>query len=72
MLTLVYALDGNSEINVELSIFEITGRKVLNKSFTGLNLSTQIDISALKEGLYTVQIKTSKGTKLNQKLVIIR
>jgi len=72
LLTLVYTSDINAGSAISLSIFDPTGRSVLNKSLNGTTGRYYIDISELNEGIYFVKAKTLNGTKLDHKLVIIR
>ncbi len=72
LLTLVYTGDTNGGSSINLSIFDPTGRSVLNKSLNGTTGRYYIDISELNEGIYFVKAQTTNGTKLDHKLVIIR
>ncbi len=52
--------------NAEASIYNILGKKIMNKSFSGV--SNQIDISNLKSGIYLVNI-TSENSSVTKKVV---
>ncbi len=47
--------------NAELSIFDLTGRKV--KSVSNINAQTSVNISDLSAGVYMVKIEAEEGTK---------
>ncbi|MGZ3905024.1 MAG: T9SS type A sorting domain-containing protein, partial [Bacteroidia bacterium] len=51
-----------------IQIFDLNGRNVLTQNTSG---TTTIDASGLKEGVYSVSIKTSNSL-INKKLIIVR
>ncbi|MEM9050627.1 MAG: T9SS type A sorting domain-containing protein [Bacteroidota bacterium] len=55
----------------EISIFEISGKKVAQKGSLNSNLTT-FDTSLLPEGMYVIEVTTSSGTKSRNKVVIAR
>ena len=52
-----------------ISIFNILGKQVMNKSFTASNTSEYIALPNLKTGVYIVQLTTEEG-KLNKKIIL--
>lgn len=55
---------------VEVEVFDINGRKVLNNKFNGnSNFNERLDVSRLNSGVYFVEIFTN-GKKATEKLII--
>ena len=57
----------NTKKEAVLSIYDMSGRIILNKNITD---QTIIDVADLKEGIYVLRIKTSDGITTNKKLII--
>ena len=55
----------------EISVFDISGKKVAQKSSLNSNLTT-FDTSVLPEGMYVIEVMTSSGTRSRNKVVIAR
>ena len=49
--------------NVTVEIFDLNGRKILNKNFPAGNEEIEIDIQQLPNGIYVVQFNTEEGVK---------
>jgi len=58
-------LNGNSSEITSLQIFSIQGKLIQELK----NISTDIDVSQLKTGIYFIEIKTSEGNKTIQKFI---
>ena len=57
--------------NVKIALFDLTGKKLLSKSFDikqGYN-SLNIDVSMLKRGFYLLRFKDNNGLTLTKKLI---
>lgn len=54
------AIKGLNDLNAQIEIFDLNGHKIMSKQ--NLNVS-DIDISALSNGLYLVRIKSDKQNK---------
>ncbi len=50
----------SNEMNAELEIYDVTGKRVMSKS--ELSNGVEIDLSALSAGLYIVQLKDQSGS----------
>jgi hypothetical protein len=61
-----FKIETGSSEKQNLQIFDINGKLVLNKNISG---NTNIDVSNLTEGIYTINITGSKDV-INKKLVI--
>ncbi len=55
--------------NVAVAVTDLTGKTIINKTITGNATSAQIDISALKAGIYLVIINND-GQKYYSKIVV--
>ena len=60
-------LDGNKEIN----IYDLNGRMVIQKHFSALTEVLELDVSALKSGIYFCRI-TTKDLSVTKKIIIQR
>ena len=58
-------LDGNKEIN----IYDVNGRMLIQKHFPALMEVLELDVSALKSGIYFCQI-TTKDLSITKKIII--
>ena len=58
-------LDGNKEIN----IYDLNGRMVIQKHFSALTEVLELDVSALKSGIYFCRI-TTKDLSITKKIII--
>ena len=52
---------------IQIRIFNIEGRLILNKE---LNHSNKVDVSSLSSGMYLVELEDSFGIKSNEKVII--
>ncbi|MGZ4040143.1 MAG: T9SS type A sorting domain-containing protein [Bacteroidia bacterium] len=73
--TIIYPNPATDKFTIEstvekqtIQIFDLNGRNVLTQNTSG---TTTIDASGLKEGVYSVSIKTSNSL-INKKLIIVR
>ncbi len=55
---------------IEVSVFDIRGRTILSKQFTGRN-EYQIDLTSVQEGSYEIKVKTSNSV-IVRKIVVVR
>ncbi|MGB1216976.1 MAG: T9SS type A sorting domain-containing protein [Saprospiraceae bacterium] len=53
-----------------MSIFEMSGREVLNYHYSGMNLEKSLDISSLGSGVYFVGIQSDKD-RVVRKITIL-
>lgn len=63
-----FIVETNSTGKLTMDIFDLNGRHVFNKTISD---KTNVDLSSLDEGMYTVTIKSADEV-INKKLVIVR
>ncbi|HXB42353.1 MAG TPA: T9SS type A sorting domain-containing protein [Bacteroidia bacterium] len=63
-----FFIDANTNDKLIVDLYDINGRHVFGKN---VNDKSNIDVTTLKEGIYTLTIKTADGV-INKKLVILR
>lgn len=57
-----FRLDAGKRINGEISIYDMTGKRVFNQELDAVGAYiTSIDLSKLAKGLYNLQLRTSDG-----------
>ena len=56
-----------SDMNYDITLFDMIGNKVLSKNSSGLN--TRIDISSLSKGIYMLQTTDATGQTVSRKIV---
>jgi len=54
----------------QVSIYDLTGKKVLNTSINNSELDNRINLSGINSGVYLVKISNTAGNSLVKKLVI--
>jgi len=55
--TLNINLGSTQAVNTQISVFDVSGRKVMEKSFTHGNSLIEVDASQLSSGLYFIEVK---------------
>lgn len=61
-------LDGNSDGNVNVKIFDMNGK--LKVDISSHNLTNEIDVSSLDNGVYIIQIENKEGATSYRKFVV--
>lgn len=65
---ITFVSDNNTYKNIDIEIFDVQGRLVLRKTLV-LNKTLNVDVSALKNGVYSVVLSTG-NEKFTKKLII--
>jgi hypothetical protein len=63
-------ISGLSDAKNELVVYDIYGRQIIKKQTNGTN--SNIDVSLLAEGVYTLRIKNETGEYFKKRFVVIK
>jgi len=69
MLTVVNTL--NKDI-ITLEMYDVTGKRVINKTKLGTSSQIEISTSSLSDGVYIVTLKTNEGLTLSRKVSVYK
>ena len=61
---------GNVNVNVDITIYSITGKQILNNNVSNLN-TVALNISGVSNGVYLMKI-SSKTTSITRKFVVMK
>lgn len=64
-------INSNQDI-ANINVFDITGKAVHNKEFTNKLNQTEIDLSALNNGIYFIAVQSSNGEISKNKIVLAK
>jgi hypothetical protein len=64
-------INSNQDI-ANINVFDITGKAVHNKEFTNKLNQTEIDLSALNNGIYFIAVQSSNGEISKSKIVLAK
>lgn len=67
---LVFVDFGNVNVNVDITIYSVTGKQVLNQKVSNLN-KVPVNISGINNGVYMIKI-SSKTSSITRKFVVLK